>query len=215
MFGPASCVSSIEGCFCEVFQNGNILQPVNAITSLSFVVLAIILLIKIAKSPTNKTFSLFYIIALFVVGLGSAYYHLKFDMLGQTLDFLGMYLLLITGPVFCNLKLDNIKLKIIYYLMSVGLVVLSLIYIPEMRRYLFGIAVVFLLITEFQKRYKNNRYLKIGLTIFVFSFILWIFDNFKIICFQSALLNFHAWWHILDAIAAYFLYLHYINQNKE
>jgi hypothetical protein len=214
MFGPASCINSVEGCFCEIFTTGNVFQPVNAITSLFFAILGIYLLLRFKK--TSETLNIRYIfhivfsIALIVTGLGSAYYHSRFDLLGQTFDFTGMFMILISGPVFIILK-DKLRLRNITlsYVVIIILCIIGLFVIPEIRRYVFGIGVITLIISVILGKSVEKKLFFTALSIFVVSFGLWIIDNFKLICFSNILLNLHAWWHILNVVASYYLYKFY------
>jgi len=208
MFQNASCLSTSIGCFCEEFSEG-INQPINSITSLVFVFVGLYLLIKNIHKE-NKILSVLFSISLIITGLGSAYYHARFNMLGQTMDFLGIYMILIAGPI-AVLNNKSTKYKLLTFLLSSILIGLFLMIIPEIRRYVFLVSVASLIFFE-RKRFSNQ--LRNALVVFVLGLTVWIVDNCLIYCSLLIFLNMHAWWHILTAVAAYLLFKHFNHVNN-
>ena len=45
---------------------------------------------------------------------------------------------------------------------------------------------------------------------FALAFGIWLLDILRIVCYPDSLFQGHALWHILDGLAAYFLYLYYL-----
>ena len=77
-----------NNCFCENLHAGAIFQPVNAFSSLAFVVAGIFVAYKY-----RNLWGYVYAVLLGLIGIGSAYYHARLDFIGQTIDVAGMYLL--------------------------------------------------------------------------------------------------------------------------
>lgn len=203
IFQDASFLTTSIGCFCEKFSNG-ISQPMNSTTSLIFVLIGLIILFKYLHKA-NKILTILFVLALFTTGFGSAYYHAKFNMLGQTLDVLGMFLILIAGPI-ALLENRSSRYKLVTFFLFSHVIGTFLIISLDIRRYVFVLSVVILLYYE---RNRVTKYLKSGLLIFTVAMIIWIIDNYQIYCNQSIILNMHSWWHILTAWATFLLYKHF------
>lgn len=203
MFQDASCLSTTVGCFCENFSQ-RIDQPVNSLTSLVLVAVGLYILLRFIKT-NNKILSIMFAISLLVTGFGSAYYHARFDMLGQSLDFLGIFMILMAGPI-TLIKNRTIRFKFLVFVLSCIFVGIFLIILPEIRRYVFLVSLITLLIFE---RSRFTKYLRYGLLYFAIGLVVWVIDNYLIYCNQFILLNLHAWWHVFTAIASYYLFIHY------
>ena len=45
------------------------------------------------------------------------------------------------------------------------------------------------------------------------AYIIWILDNTRTICFEHSLIQGHAIWHILGAVAVLFLHKYYVSEK--
>jgi hypothetical protein len=214
ILGPASCLSTPEGCFCEVFQPGAILQPVNTFTSLTFSALGaflLFILLKRRKNAYQQLFLILFSLALLITGFGSAYYHARLNILGQTLDFLGMFMILLTGPLlsFSQVRqFEKPKTMILYCAVVITCLMLLLTF-PEVRRYIFAIGVVLILVSEARYHLPQKRYFWSAFSLFLFSFLLWIPDNYRLLCFTQTNIQLHAAWHFLNTFACHFLFRYF------
>src|SRR5688500_11844388 len=77
---PATCMP--DACFCEGIRAGGVRQPANAWSSLSFVVVAI----GVVLTTERRRFVELFVIAAFLLGATSAYYHASLTFFGQWLD---------------------------------------------------------------------------------------------------------------------------------
>jgi hypothetical protein len=208
---PATCLS-VEGCFCEGIRPGTVAQPVNAWSSLAFA-LAGFFVVGQAENKPLRGKSLLYAGALILIGLGSAFYHAALTFIGQFFDVLGMYLLA------CYLVVVNLVLLgwlvpgwfgRVYVGMNLVLAA-SLIWLPEARRWLFLGLIVLVLVLEGWLRIKRkiqrpSRYLIFSLGAFGLAFLIWNLDNSRIWCAPDSLLQGHAVWHLLGALAGWWMW---------
>src|SRR5688572_22117478 len=81
---PASCMP--DGCFCEAIRDGVIRQPLNALSSLAFVIVGVLVVLAMRRMSV-------FALAMAVIGFGSAFYHASLGFVGQFVDVTGMYLI--------------------------------------------------------------------------------------------------------------------------
>lgn len=223
---PATCLP--DDCFCEEIRPGAIAQPANTWSSLSFVLVGLSVLFSAPRrrfanfnttrsnlAIENRAAAQLYAAALFVIGLGSAFYHASLSFVGQFFDVLGMYLL-ITFVILLNFSRLN-KLPrpgfAAWFIILNAVLAYFLIVFPEVRRHIFGGLVIATLSLEFLARPKKipaqNHYLLLAVAAFGLGFLVWILDITKILCAPTSWLQGHALWHVMGAVAAGLLFLHY------
>lgn len=219
-WSPATCIS--QGCFCENVHPQWPVQPVNSWSSLAFLIPAVVVLYD-RRIPTSAcfyssgaSFRTLFGVSLVTIALGSAFYHATLSLVGQTLDVLGMYLLISLAVLSCLAdQIQAVKNKFlpVYLSVNVLLVVLLVIW-PEVRREIFAGLVISLLFVEiWRMRSPSNhlpaRWFWIGLLTLAAAYTIWILDNLRILCDPGSILQGHAAWHFLGAAAAWFLYRYY------
>ena len=222
---PSTCLAA-GTCFCEaVHMNEALRQPANTVSSFGFVVVG--LLIAAASLGLRKSARLvpLYGVALgimtAIVGVGSAYYHASLTFTGQFFDILGMYLMASFVLIYALQRLYNLSNRnsiALYVVMNVFLTGLQVV-IPDLRRYTFAIVLVVGLIVEFVYLRRTPmiaaRWLYIGLGLFALAYVIWILDNSHLLCLPDSLLQGHAVWHLLGAIATGCLYLYYASEESK
>ncbi len=214
---PATCLP--DQCFCENISTSELKQFSNSISSLAFCGVSLFLLFRFGifsfARKGNRRFTSFvyyYSALVFLIGIGSFYYHSQLTFWGQFMDVAGMNafaFLLILSIDFLKEKWKNYNFLI--YNMILNLVsCLTIWYFPETRRYLF---LILLLISVFMFTLKNQNanlhkffIIKLAIGIQLVAFLIWLLDIKRIICDPNFFLQGHAIWHILSAINTYLVF---------
>lgn len=221
---PSTCLAT-GTCFCEAVQMQEaVRQPANTVSSFAFVLVG--LLIAAASLSLEKTKRLIPLygaalgIMAVIVGLGSAFYHASLTFLGQFFDILGMYLMASFVLVYALQRLYHVSDRssiALYIGLNVILTVLQIL-IPDLRRYTFAIVLILGLVVEFIYLRRNPtitaRWLYVGLALFALAYGIWILDNSHTLCTPDSLLQGHAVWHVLGAIATGCLFLYYASEDR-
>jgi hypothetical protein len=155
-----------------------------------------------------------------VIGVGSAFFHASLTLVGQFFDVFGMYLLTSFMLAYALRRMLNWGRETtlgVYALLVAGLSLL-LYLVPETRRYAFAVVLLVAIISETTLRRRRRLSVRVswwnaGFLLFAMGYAIWILDNFKILCDPDSLLQGHAIWHILGAIAVVLLYRYYASER--
>ncbi len=212
-YAPASCVAT--RCFCELPRIGAlILQPANSWSSMGFV-FAGFLMIVLARGTgwdsamTPVTAAAFGITAI-IVGLGSVLLHATLTLWGQFFDVLGMYLVgsfLLVSALARWLGIPDKRAILVYAIMCAGLVEI-LVAMPEVRRWLFALVLILAIILELgfarpRRAGVRVRFYLLGILVNAIAFAIWNLDQHGLACAPSSLIQGHAVWHLLGAVATW------------
>jgi hypothetical protein len=222
-FAPASCTGT--RCFCEMPRTGAaLLQPANSISSFGYV-FAGLLMIMLAWSrdwisgfPPLAASILG--AAAIIVGIGSVLLHATLTLWGQFFDVLGMYLIsgfFLVSALAKWQRIPDRRAMIYYVLLCAGLVTI-LYALPEVRRWLFSVVLVAAIILElfFARPLRpqiRTGYYVAGLIANIVAFTIWNLDQNGQLCAPGSLLQGHAIWHSLGAVALWFAFLYYRSER--
>lgn len=225
IYPAATCTET--RCFCEMPRTGALLlQPANSLSSLGFV-FAGILMILLARSrnwmsafPPLSASVLG--VAAIIVGIGSVLLHATLTLWGQFFDVLGMYLVSGFFLVSALAKWQRIpdRRAMIYYALLCTALVAALYALPEVRRWLFALILVIAIIIELvfarpmRPRVRTGYYVA-GLVANIVAFTIWNLDQRGQLCSPESLMQGHAIWHLLGAIALWFAFLYYRSEQPE
>jgi len=201
----ASCMP--DSCFCEAVRATGIRQPSNSASSLAFVLVAVLVIVR----GSNKTIAALFALTLTFVGIGSAYFHATLSFTGQFFDVLGMYLVATLALLMSIRRTRRLgtALLISAYVSMNALLAIILYTAPEWRRWIFGALLAGIIWAELKDRESRKPYLIRAIAIMTVAFIIWVIDFSRIACAPTSIVQGHAIWHILGALASWYLYLHY------
>lgn len=222
-----------SSCFCETIRPEGIRQPANTYSSLAFVVLAVIVVARSTRKWRNPRGALrsrfsssilntIVLAAAFAfVGFGSAWFHATLSFTGQFVDVLGMYLIATFALLYSIDRLWGLRpvTMATAYLVVNGILAAVLYWFPMARRFVFGLLVGAVVVTETRirqggDRSADRRYLVGAIATLAVAFLIWAVDYSRIACAPSSLVQGHAIWHILGALASWYLYLYYDSERN-
>jgi len=221
---PATCRPN--HCFCETIRDASIAQPANALSSLGFIFVGLmIVLAEFNSDPrrqyTNRMvrepiYTRSYGCALILIGLGSAFYHASLTFVGQICDVSGMYVLITFALLYSMTRFKTVRPAVFLgsYLFLNLLLLWLQVSLPNVRRYAFAALVLILLFLELRARRRQvmsieSKWLWRSAAIMGVAFGIWILDITRVACFPGSILQGHAIWHLLGALAAWCLYRYY------
>jgi len=210
--GPASCLLTAGGCFCENHPLDGLVQPANIMTALAFVVIALLAL----RSRPRTALSWATAFILTLIAAGTTYYHADLTFLGQTFDFGGMNLLILLALFWYAARANPHRQGLAWlgYVLAVLASFAVLIWAPEVRRGIFAVLVLLTLWLYWQdparlvgkRRDEERRWLLAGLITLAVGYLFWNLDTYRVLCDPTSWLQGHAFWHLASAAAAYYLY---------
>lgn len=222
-----------NACFCEAIRSDGVRQPANTLSSFAFVVVATLVLmrgIRVRRSgsewqrnrfTSRAIYPALFALTLFVVGLGSAYFHATLSFRGQFVDVLGMYLIATFALLYSMDRLRGFSatgLIVSYLAMNVVLAAV-LYWLPGVRRGVFGLLIAAVLIAETligrrRGRDPASRHLWIAAAIMGIAFVIWTLDITRTVCSPESWMQGHAVWHVLGAVASWYLYRYYADLEQ-
>lgn len=218
----ATCTST--HCFCEAQHAIGLVQPINSYSSLAFVLAGIGGLILWRKTKAHHAILeadliVIFSIVLMAVGMSSFYYHGTLSFVGQFLDIFSMYLfgtLLTVGALVRRGSLSHRQALGIFVAANIVLGMVQYFY-PDARRFLFALLLLPGIILELlpgtigtQWSFGKIKYLLIGIVLLATAYGIWLLDQNSILCWPGSLIQGHAIWHILGAVAGFMIILHYL-----
>lgn len=155
-----------------------------------------------------------------LVGLGSMLFHATLTLWGQFFDVLGMYLISGFLLVSALAKWRDIpdRRAVVYYLILCSVLVAILFLMPEVRRWLYAVVLVTAIILElgFARPLRDRvetRFYFYGIAANVVAFTIWNLDQTGQLCAPHSIFQGHAIWHLLGAVALWFVFLYYRSER--
>lgn len=222
-FAAATCTET--RCFCEMPRTGTfLLQPANSFSSFGFV-FAGFLMILLARSrdwmsafPSQAASILG--VAAIITGVGSVLLHATLTLWGQFFDVLGMYLVSGFFLIYAIAKWRGIadRRAMFYYALLCVVLVAILYALPDVRRWLFAVILLAAIVLElvFARPLRpqvRTGYYVAGLVTNIVAFTIWNLDQRGQLCAPESLLQGHAVWHLLGAVALWFAFLYYRSER--
>jgi hypothetical protein len=215
----ATCLD--EGCFCEAHGHSFPAQVSNAFSSLAFLFLGVWALLS-TKEPVRGTrervLKPYFAATMLFLGASSFFYHSTLSFFGQFLDIFSMYtfgILLAVGALYRSGRIGGVVAIAIFVSASVIFGALQYSY-PDLRRVLFALLLlpgIVLELTPFITGYGPKspkvRFIYFGVGILLIAYVIWTLDQNGIVCDPISLVQGHAVWHVLTAVAAFMIFLHY------
>ncbi len=217
---PATCMPT--DCFCEAIRPSLIKQPANTASSFLFVAVAFVIAARPLSAwrprhrgligSSSHFFPRAYAGTLLLIGLGSALFHASLTFVGQTLDVLGMYLLITLLLLHNVSRLVTISAPVALasYCASNAVLLYGLIVVPGARRYVFAALATLVFALEVMWKGRGGRgqarLLGAAAALLVIGFIVWLLDLSGTLCWPNSLLQGHAFWHAAGAAAVALIY---------
>tara|TARA_R100001244_G_scaffold6593_34_gene8424 strand:+ start:7037 stop:7831 length:795 start_codon:yes stop_codon:yes gene_type:complete len=222
-FAPASCTET--RCFCEMPRTGTLLvQPANSLSSFGYVFAGLLMILQARSRDWTSAFpppaAAILGIAAIIVGIGSVLLHATLTLWGQFFDVLGMYLISGFFLVSALARWRDIpdRRAMVYYGLLCAVLVAILYALPEVRRWLFAVVLLAAIILELvfarpRRPQVRTGYYFAGLIANIVAFSIWNLDQRGQLCSPDSLMQGHAVWHLLGAIALWFAFLYYRSER--
>jgi hypothetical protein len=226
-WGLASCY---PGCFCEAFQPGGIVQPLSSYSNFFYILAGLIILAslnppardmknnRMAREPAYATgFGL----AIVAIGVSSLFFHVSLTQFGRWLDYMGMYAFTGFALIYSLTRLFGWKGRTFSILYVILLAAFGALWVavPEARRTLLGGLIAAILAVEgtafwFRTGVKTTpQYFLAALACLLVAYAVNVADE-GALCNPSSPWQWHAVWHLLTAVSAVLVYLHYRSEDE-
>ena len=225
------------GNFCELSHEGLIKQPSNTLSNFGFMLAGLLAAYQIYKGKFDNnnnplTTTLFYPIVLtslmVLLSPGSMAMHGSETSVGGYFDMLSMYL--IAGIIFSYAAMRLFKLsELTYALVFIGTLVICHIFhystwepplVGFAGSFIFGVfcilGVIFEIIHKIKDKPKSEiKWVIYASIVFSIAFAIWqIGWDEHPWCMPDAIVQAHAIWHILDAVAIYCFFRLYVSEDN-
>ena len=233
-FGPGGKVASE---FCEASGPGLIKQPANTWSNISFIISGLLIgwqLMQGAYSDRNNSitrnpfYAIFYASIVVLLGPGSMAMHATTSDIGGFFDMLSMYLVSSFTVAYALQRFFKLGTG---YFIAKFIVLLSFCIWADGAPYhiifwffgdtVFASYIGITVIIEVGNRYIRHKHHDVRWALGAFGLLMSAFLIWNLTrtgtspCHPDSLIQGHAAWHILDAVAAYFLYRYYASEHTE
>lgn len=221
-YAPATCLGT--HCFCEFPRTGSLLlQPANSWSSFGFVAVGSWIMLGAGARDTafrGRTAGWFGFTAV-VIGVGSVLLHATLTLWGQFADVLGMYLLGSFNLVYAVRRWRDLRsgIALAAYVLLCAALIGTLWLWPETRRWLFAVVLIAAILVELLLARPHRpgvrvSWFALGFGANAVAFVIWIFDQNRQLCDPNSLLQGHAAWHLLGAVAVACSYAYFRSERS-
>ena len=212
---PATCLP--DDCFCEAIRGGLVAQPANTLSSLAFILAALWVVLRRSSRPSPPRPALgpveagLFAGSLLLVGAGSAFYHSSLTFVGQVFDVSGMYLIatfILLHRLGRKWSLSPVP-GVLGFVAANAVLMTAQVTTPSLRRVVFGVLLVSAIALEWKSSPAGRTWLARGAGLMGLAFAIWVVDRQRWICDPENLVQGHAFWHVLGALASTCLYRGY------
>lgn len=219
--------------FCEEESIGFIKEWSNTWSNLAFCIVALLVSYRISYLPSNKNnpftktsfFAILFCFAAALLGPGSMALHATTSQIGGRLDVFSMFIMssfLFSYAIYRLFSFTESKFKITYFICLLIASATLFIKTPGKIFHLglvditFGIFAIGGSVMELIYMRKANikkAFAFAYMAFFALAFFLWQFEFSD--CDPTQALQYHAMWHILNAVSVYFIFRYYWSENEK
>lgn len=209
--------------FCEATRTGLIKQPVNAASNLGFTIAALAIAVSVAGSTTHQRTTLTsFAVIVALLGPGSAAMHASETAVGGHLDLLSMYLLASFAAAYALVRSGRLStlrggwlfVAFVAACELIGAIPVALPVIMHPGNAAFALLLLTTVAIEAGMIRRNETEWRWGLAsvgTLLLAFAVWnLAKDGSPWCSPYSIVQGHGIWHLLDALAAYFLARHYL-----
>lgn len=224
--------------FCEASRPGIVKQPANTVSNIGFVIAGLAAAWQLSRNrfaqtqnvfnQSNFTATFFSCMAVFL-GPASMAMHATETRLGGFLDMLSMYLIAAFTASYAMQRFFKYSSAVFTVVFSA--IVLFCVYAQHLPikppvvgffgSFLFavfiGVTIVFESLNSFVRKYDHEiKWGIFSLSSLLIAFLIWNLERrVDAFCDPHSLIQGHAIWHLLDALAVYFLFRFYVSEHHE
>ncbi len=223
--------------FCEASHPGLIKQPANTWSNLGFIFAGITIAWQLSKgtfSANRNTitqsffYGTFFACIVVLLGPGSMAMHATEASMGGWFDMLSMYL--ICSFTFAYAMERFFSFSAVWFFVIFVLSLGTCLYVQELPyhvpivgflgNFIFALFITLTVIFELLNTYvrkleHQKKYGFLSLGSLLLAFLIWnLWQDDSYLCDPQSLIQGHAIWHLLDAVAAYFLFRFYVSEHN-
>ena len=220
-YAPATCLGA--HCFCEFPRSGDLLlQPANSWSSFGFVAVGSWIMLGAGDNGTafRGNMARWFGFTAVVIGVGSVLLHATLTLWGQFADVVGMYLLGGFNLVYALRRWRDLPrgTAVAGYVVLCTVLIGLLGIAPETRRWLFAVVLITAIVVELAFARPRRPGVKVswfalGFAANAVAFGIWILDNTRRLCAPDSLVQGHAAWHLLGAVAVACSYAYFRSED--
>lgn len=224
--------------FCEASRPGIVKQPANTISNIGFVIAGLAVAWQLSrnrfagrKNVFNQSVftGIFFSCMAVFLGPASMAMHATETRLGGFLDMLSMYLIVAFTTSYAMQRFFKYSSAVFAVVFSA--IVLFCVFAQHLPykvplvgffgNFLFavfvGVTIVFESLNSFMRKYDHEiKWGIFSLSSLMIAFLIWNLElRVDAFCDPYSLIQGHAIWHLLDALAVYFLFRFYVSEHHE